>query len=115
MSTPFTKTKVLVTVMTYPHPSESHQELVCTAGITEDSQWVRLYPIDYRYQPTQRQFRKYQWIELGWPAGVLKTMVGRKAVSPTWSPSVSSAIRCQPRMIGAPAGRSSTGYLITRA
>ena len=51
--------------MTYPHPSEGHQELVCTAGITEDSQWVRLYPIDYRYQPTQRQFRKYQWIEIG--------------------------------------------------
>ena len=60
-----TKTKVLITVMTYPHPSESHQELVCTAGITEDLQWVRLYPIDYRYQPQQRQFRKYQWIEIG--------------------------------------------------
>lgn len=27
-------TKVLVTVMTYPHPSRNYQELVCTAGIT---------------------------------------------------------------------------------
>ncbi|MDX1981116.1 MAG: hypothetical protein SFV51_12670 [Bryobacteraceae bacterium] len=52
-------------MMTYPHPSESHQELVCTAGVTEDLQWVRLYPIDYRYQPQHRQFRKYQWIEIG--------------------------------------------------
>ncbi len=51
--------------MTYPHPSERHQELVCTAGITDDFQWVRLYPIDYRYQPQNRQFRKYQWIEIG--------------------------------------------------
>ena len=50
--------------MTYPHPSESHQELVCTAGITEAGEWVRLYPIDYRYRPRNQQFRKYQWIEL---------------------------------------------------
>jgi len=50
--------------MTYPHPSESHQELVCTAGITEAHEWVRLYPIDYRYRPKNQQFRKYQWIEI---------------------------------------------------
>jgi hypothetical protein len=61
----FTTTKVLITVMTYPHPSESHQELVCTAGITEAGDWVRLYPIDYRYRPKDQQFRKYQWIEIG--------------------------------------------------
>ncbi len=51
--------------MTYPHPSEVHQELVCTAGITEDHNWVRLYPIDYRYRPKDQQFRKYQWIDIG--------------------------------------------------
>ena len=58
------KQRVLMTVLTYPHPSEGYQELVCTAGITEDRQWVRLYPIDYRYRPRQQQFRKYQWIEV---------------------------------------------------
>ena len=61
----FTTTKVLITVMTYPHPSEAHTELVCTAGITEALEWVRLYPIDYRYRPKDQQFRKYQWIEIG--------------------------------------------------
>jgi len=61
----FSKTKVLITVMTYPHPSESHQELVCTAGITDAGEWVRLYPIDYRYRPTNQQFHKYQWVEIG--------------------------------------------------
>lgn len=61
----FSKTKVLITVMTYPHPSESHKELVCTAGITESREWVRLYPIDYRYRPKAQQFHKYQWIEIG--------------------------------------------------
>ena len=56
--------KILITVMTYPHPSAVHQELVCTAGVTEGGEWIRLYPIDYRYQPRDRQFHKYQWIEV---------------------------------------------------
>jgi len=59
----FERTKVLITVMTYPHPSTSYQELVCVAGITENGEWVRLYPVDYRYRPAHQQFRKYQWIE----------------------------------------------------
>ena len=58
------KTKILITVKTYPHPSRGHLELVCTAGITESYEWVRLYPIDYRYRPRNQQFRKYQWIEV---------------------------------------------------
>lgn len=56
--------RVFITVMTYPHPSEKHQELVCTAGITEGREWVRLYPIDYRYRPRGQQFHKYQWIDI---------------------------------------------------
>ena len=59
-----TKQKILITVMTYPHPSEGYQELVCTAGINEANEWVRLYPVDYRYRPRGQQFRKYQWIEV---------------------------------------------------
>jgi hypothetical protein len=64
MSETVTRTKILITVMTYPHPSRSYNELVCTAGITENLEWVRLYPVDYRYRPTEQQFRKYQWIEV---------------------------------------------------
>lgn len=52
-------------VMTYPHPSKTYKELVCTAGITESGEWVRLYPIDYRYRPAHQWFRKFQWIEVG--------------------------------------------------
>ncbi len=51
--------------MTYPHPSQKHQELVCTAGILNDGTWVRLYPIDYRYMPDHQKFRKFQRIKLG--------------------------------------------------
>jgi len=58
------RTKVLITVMTYPLPSSRYQEVICTAGITDKGEWVRLYPIDYRYRPRFQQFRKYQWIEV---------------------------------------------------
>ena len=64
MSEPSKPTKILITVMTYPHPSRGYQELVCTAGITDSLEWVRLYPIDYRYRPKGQRFRKYQWIEV---------------------------------------------------
>lgn len=65
MNAIYQPTAVLITVKTYPLPSRNYQELVCTAGITETGEWVRLYPIDFRYRPTQQQFKKYQWIELG--------------------------------------------------
>ena len=58
------ETKIFITVMTYPRPSQRYVEVICTAGITEDGQWVRLYPIDYRYLPPGQQFAKYQWIKV---------------------------------------------------
>jgi len=38
-------------------------ETVCTAGITEDGRWVRLYPLPYLQLPKAKRFAKYQWIE----------------------------------------------------
>lgn len=64
MNDGFERTRVLITVMTYPHPSEKYEELICTAGISDRGEWVRLYPIDYRYRPREQQFRKYQWIDV---------------------------------------------------
>jgi len=60
----FELTRVLITVMTYPHPSQKYREIVCTAGITQAGQWVRLYPVDYRYRPEHQMFRKWQWIKI---------------------------------------------------
>ena len=56
--------RVLITVTTYPHPNLSHDEVVCTAGVTDAGQWVRLFPINLRHRPKSEQFHKYQWIEL---------------------------------------------------
>ena len=56
--------KVFITVKTYPNPSASYVETVCTAGIVEGEGWVRLYPVPYRVSEgyTGKQFKKYQWI-----------------------------------------------------
>jgi hypothetical protein len=56
--------RVLVTVKTYPTPSVSHMETVCTGGITEDGRWIRLYPVPFRYLQQRQQYRLYDWIEL---------------------------------------------------
>ena len=39
-------------------------EVSCTAAITEDGEWIRLFPIPYRFLTSDRRFRKYQWIEV---------------------------------------------------
>jgi hypothetical protein len=55
--------RILITVRTYPTPARRGVEVSCTAGITDNSEWVRLYPIPYRSLDEDRQFVKYQWIE----------------------------------------------------
>lgn len=56
--------KVLITVKTYPTPSKKYREIVCTAGITEQGKWIRLYPLEYRYLDYSSWFSKYQWVSL---------------------------------------------------
>ncbi len=58
------KLLVLITVKTYPIPSSKYDELVCTAGVTETGDFVRLYPINFRDLPYDQQYKKYQWIEV---------------------------------------------------
>ncbi len=65
MRADFQLTKVLVVVKTYPNPSMKHDETVCTAGITESGEWLRIYPVPFRYLPLEQRYKKYQWIELG--------------------------------------------------
>lgn len=59
-----TRERILITVKTYPHPSQRHGEVACTAGVTEEGQWVRLYPVNFRNLPPDKKFQKYQWIEV---------------------------------------------------
>ena len=57
------KKRILVTVKTYPNISEKYIELVCTAGLTENGKWVRLYPVPFRASASVEQYRKFDWIE----------------------------------------------------
>ncbi len=59
-----TKERILITVKTYPTPSKSYEELVCTAGLREDGSWIRLYPIPFRKMDYSKQYKKYDWIEV---------------------------------------------------
>jgi hypothetical protein len=62
--------KVLLAVTTYPLPSRSYDELVCTAGILEDGSWIRIYPVplsflsDQKFSGGLKKGVKYTWIEL---------------------------------------------------
>ncbi len=58
------KHRVLITVKTYPVPSKTYDELVCTAGITSEGEFIRLYPINFRELSYSEQYRKYEWIEI---------------------------------------------------
>ena len=40
--------KVFITAKTYPTLSKKYYELVCTAGILDDGNWVRIYPLPFR-------------------------------------------------------------------
>jgi hypothetical protein len=57
------KQRILITVKTYPQLSKTYGETVCTAGITESGQWIRLYPVPFRRLDEKQQYRKYDWVE----------------------------------------------------
>lgn len=58
------KQRVLIVVRTYPVPAHKGIEVSCTAGVTDDGKWVRLFPVPYRFLQDDQRFAKYQWIEV---------------------------------------------------
>ncbi len=58
------KKRILVVVRTYPTPAQKGIEVSCTAGITDDGRWIRLFPVPYRLLKSHQRFSKYQWIEV---------------------------------------------------
>lgn len=64
-----TLTKVLITVTTYPLPSRSYDELVCTAGVLENGDWIRIYPVPLKFlqgfkDNGKMTSFKYHWLEI---------------------------------------------------
>lgn len=56
--------EILVIVKAYPTASTKHGETVCTAGITREGKWIRLYPIPYRDLSPSQKYQKFQWIRV---------------------------------------------------
>lgn len=58
--------RILVTVKTYPNPSDAYGETVCVAGVRLDGgpRWIRLYPTLYRHVDYGQRFKKYEIIEV---------------------------------------------------
>lgn len=59
----YTTKKILILVKTYPAISKKYTELVCTAGMDENGNWYRLYPIPFTKLNNEQQYSKYRWIE----------------------------------------------------
>ncbi|MDO9557090.1 MAG: hypothetical protein Q7J82_05855 [Coriobacteriia bacterium] len=56
---------MLVTVKTYPNPSNTYDETVCTAGVDlHTGRFVRLYPIRFRHMDYDKWFHKYDILEM---------------------------------------------------
>ena len=56
--------EVLIVARTYPTPSQSDIEVSCTAGVTRAGDWIRLFPVPYRFLNADKRFHKYQEISV---------------------------------------------------
>jgi len=69
--------RVLVTVKAYPVESKKNGEVVCMAGITDEGEWIRLYPVPFDlFRGGHRKLKKFTWIEVECKKDV--DMLGRK-------------------------------------
>lgn len=55
--------KILIVAKTYPTCSQKYKELVCTAGVDEDGNWYRIYPIPTKSLKEYEGLKKYTWID----------------------------------------------------
>ena len=55
--------RILILCKTYPSPSARHVETSCVAGVDENGQLIRLFPVPFRLVEDPQKFKKWQWIE----------------------------------------------------
>ncbi len=58
------KKRITIVTKAYPEPSSKHGDVACTAGITEEGEWIRLYPIDMRHFIGRNKISKFDIIEV---------------------------------------------------
>ena len=55
--------RVLIVVKTYPTPAHKGVEVSCTAGVTREGEWIRIFPVPFRLLAEDQQFARSQWID----------------------------------------------------
>lgn len=60
---PVKNAKILILCKTYPSPSGRHTETSCVAGMDENGNLIRLFPVPFRLIAKDQQFKKWQWVE----------------------------------------------------
>src|SRR5581483_10021934 len=63
-TSPWFKERVLILVKTYPTPAWRGVEVSCTAAMTSSGEWMRLFPVPFRFLEFDKRFKKYQWTNL---------------------------------------------------
>ena len=58
------KKRITIITKAYPEYSIRHGNVACTAGITDDGEWIRLYPIDMRHFIGADKISKFDVIEV---------------------------------------------------
>jgi hypothetical protein len=56
--------ELMVNCKTYPAVSQKYVETVCTGGIQADGQFVRLYPVPFRFLETDEQYERWDVIRV---------------------------------------------------
>jgi hypothetical protein len=55
-----------ILVKASPHVGKKHGETVCCAGVNDNGEWLRLYPVTFRTLDQARQFRRWDRIRFRW-------------------------------------------------
>jgi hypothetical protein len=58
--------EAIIIVKAAPQLSARHGETVCTAAVTRDRRWVRLYPIAFRTLQDAQQFKRWDVVQYSW-------------------------------------------------
>ena len=58
--------EAIIIVKASPQLGDKHGETVCTAGVTRDGRWVRLYPIAFRTLEETQQFARWDVVRYRW-------------------------------------------------
>lgn len=106
--------RALILVKALPHAARVG-ETVCCAGITEQGEWRRQFPIRFRHLRDEKKFSRWQWIEYQWrkPTDDLRTESRRvqeeTIITGSFMKERERAGFLQPLIVGSTAEASSQG------